>query len=483
MRVLNSVLALLLAFGPGTAFAAIPDRINFQGRLLDNNKQPRNGNFAMTFKICDSAAGACSDCPPGAAVNCLWTEDQTIAVSNGVFAAQLGAVSALGASVFSANTRYLEIVVAGETLSPRERLLPASYAFRTAVAEGLANDALTADAQIAAGANISDSKLAAITTAGKVSGAALTSLSSVPGGAGALPDANLSSNVTIQGNTFNGNNQLLQLDGSGRFPATKVGGGAVDDTEFGRLDGVTSAIQTQFAGKLDLAPTVSQTVTYGADLQTILRMFASQAAAPFRIETSAGVNRFSIDLNGNVTTGGWQGSAVGVGYGGTGLASGTDGGILGFSAAGTIASSALLATNGVVLGGGAGATPTATAAGGADTVLRVPSGGGAPAFGAVDVSKAAAVTGTLAVGNGGTGQASLTSNNVILGNGASAVGFVAPGAAGNVLASNGTTWTSGANKKVISGRSSASLTASAFCHPYGAVCGVASEATLAMDIP
>jgi hypothetical protein len=52
------------------------------------------------------------------------------------------------------------------------------------------------------------------------------------------------------------------------------------------------------------------------------------------------------------------------------------------------------------------------------------------------------VTGTLPVANGGTGTTSLTANNVILGNGTSAVQAVAPGASGNVLTSNGTTWTS-----------------------------------------
>lgn len=44
--------------------------------------------------------------------------------------------------------------------------------------------------------------------------------------------------------------------------------------------------------------------------------------------------------------------------------------------------------------------------------------------------------------NGGTSAASLTSNNVILGNGTSAVQFVAPGTSGNLLTSNGTTWAS-----------------------------------------
>ena len=52
--------------------------------------------------------------------------------------------------------------------------------------------------------------------------------------------------------------------------------------------------------------------------------------------------------------------------------------------------------------------------------------------------------GTLAVANGGTGLTTLTSNNVILGNGTSAPQFVAPGTSGNVLTSNGTTWTSAA---------------------------------------
>lgn len=52
----------------------------------------------------------------------------------------------------------------------------------------------------------------------------------------------------------------------------------------------------------------------------------------------------------------------------------------------------------------------------------------------------AGVTGTLPVGNGGTGSTTLAANNVLLGNGTSALQAVAPGASGNVLTSNGTTW-------------------------------------------
>jgi hypothetical protein len=58
------------------------------------------------------------------------------------------------------------------------------------------------------------------------------------------------------------------------------------------------------------------------------------------------------------------------------------------------------------------------------------------------IDLAADVTGTLGVANGGTGATTLAANNVLLGNGTSAPLEVAPGASGNTLTSNGTTWTS-----------------------------------------
>lgn len=53
-----------------------------------------------------------------------------------------------------------------------------------------------------------------------------------------------------------------------------------------------------------------------------------------------------------------------------------------------------------------------------------------------------ATTLPLSVANGGTGATTLTSNNVLLGNGTGAVQAVAPGTTGNILTSNGTTWQS-----------------------------------------
>jgi hypothetical protein len=50
----------------------------------------------------------------------------------------------------------------------------------------------------------------------------------------------------------------------------------------------------------------------------------------------------------------------------------------------------------------------------------------------------------LAVADGGTGASTLSANAVLLGNGTSALQTVAPGTSGNILKSNGTTWTSAA---------------------------------------
>jgi hypothetical protein len=61
---------------------------------------------------------------------------------------------------------------------------------------------------------------------------------------------------------------------------------------------------------------------------------------------------------------------------------------------------------------------------------------------AVDHIPSLTLGAALPVASGGTGATTLTANNVVIGNGTSAVQFVAPGTSGNLLTSNGTTWTS-----------------------------------------
>jgi hypothetical protein len=63
--------------------------------------------------------------------------------------------------------------------------------------------------------------------------------------------------------------------------------------------------------------------------------------------------------------------------------------------------------------------------------------------------------GTVPVSSGGTGATTFATNNVLLGNGTSALQVVAPGTSGNVLTSNGTTWTSAAAGVPYSGATGA----------------------------
>jgi hypothetical protein len=94
-------------------------------------------------------------------------------------------------------------------------------------------------------------------------------------------------------------------------------------------------------------------------------------------------------------------------------------------------------------------TGTVTSVGGTGTVNGITLTGTVTSSGNLtlggtlaNVDLTSQVTGTLPVANGGTGATTITANNVVLGNGTSAVQTVAPGTSGNILTSNGTTWQS-----------------------------------------
>ena len=136
-----------------------------------------------------------------------------------------------------------------------------------------------------------------------------------------------------------------------------------------------------------------------------------------------------------------------VANGGTGQTSYTDGQLLiGNSTGNTLTKASLTAGSGVTITPGAGSIQIAFTGPGSGSVTSVDVSGGTTGLttsgGPVTSAGTVTLAGTLNVANGGTGATSLTANNVILGNGTSAVQVVAPGTSGNVLTSNGTTWAS-----------------------------------------
>jgi hypothetical protein len=109
------------------AFAAIPQRISYQGFLTSAGNVPTNASLQMVFRLFDVPTG-------GAA---LWSETQTVAVTNGLYNVSLGAATplALPALPFDA-PYYLEITVGGELMSARQPLASAPYAFRAGCIPG-----------------------------------------------------------------------------------------------------------------------------------------------------------------------------------------------------------------------------------------------------------------------------------------------------------------------------------------------------------
>lgn len=106
------------------------------------------------------------------------------------------------------------------------------------------------------------------------------------------------------------------------------------------------------------------------------------------------------------------------------------------------------------------ATGTVTSVGGTGTVNGVSLSGTVTTSGNLTlsgtlsgISLTSQVTGTLPVGNGGTGAASLTANSVLLGNGTAALQAIAPSTTGNVLTSNGSSWVSSAPSGAAAGGS------------------------------
>ena len=206
-------------------------------------------------------------------------------------------------------------------------------------------------------------------------------------GTGALSVNVNTATLQITGDTIDIKAQGVTNSMLANKSTTFNGGSGTVDVDLGAALTITGSapMSTAIVGStLTISIAAATTSTLGV---------ASFSDANFSVNTGAvSIKAGGVDLTTNVT------GTLAVSNGGTGLAT--------------------ITTNGVVIGAGANAVTTAT---GTQYQLLTVGAGGVPAFGAVSLDQAAAVTGTLAVANGGTGRASLTATQLLIGDGTNAV--------------------------------------------------------------
>ncbi len=145
-----AIIATIWCLAADSAQAQAPNLINYQGRLTAAGGAAASGSLVMNFSIYATATG----------VTPVWTETQTVTVTNGVFNVLLGSVTPFPGTLFtSGGERYLGIKVGTDAeMTPRFRLTSVAFAFHATEADGIKDGAI-ANADVSASAAIAGLKI------------------------------------------------------------------------------------------------------------------------------------------------------------------------------------------------------------------------------------------------------------------------------------------------------------------------------------
>lgn len=99
------------------AYAAIPQVINYQGKLTDKDDNPLSGNFLVTFRFYDVEKEG----------QAMWEEGHILSIKNGIFNVLMGSVKPLEIDFNRDLWLGIEVASDGE-MTPRIKLASSAYA-------------------------------------------------------------------------------------------------------------------------------------------------------------------------------------------------------------------------------------------------------------------------------------------------------------------------------------------------------------------
>lgn len=110
--------ALLVCASSGIAG---PNVMSYQGVLSDKDGVPLSRSIGLTFSIYSAATGGTA----------LWSETQTVVVSNGVFNVLLGSATPFPLTLFDSDTLYLGVKAGADPeMVPRQRVTSVAFSRR-----------------------------------------------------------------------------------------------------------------------------------------------------------------------------------------------------------------------------------------------------------------------------------------------------------------------------------------------------------------
>ena len=129
-KTLSVIGASLLALTAMASLAQMPNLINYQGRIMDAEGQPKTGTVNLSFEMYDSAVDGTKVWGPQVFTN--------VPLKSGYFNVILGDLDSNGKSIveaFNTPAAYIMIIDGANPVLPRQQILSSVFAFKAQYAE------------------------------------------------------------------------------------------------------------------------------------------------------------------------------------------------------------------------------------------------------------------------------------------------------------------------------------------------------------